>query len=328
MTGKRLLIHTLFLLLLPILVAWLGISVAGAVGLVLLTLLWRWAISMSIWIAPAKVPELELETISASHFVEKVRWCMDRLGVPYTERVMGGTLGAFFLGRSVPVLWFKSGAVRSSIGNSAEILRYLWGRYSAELPDAARFLEPTPERLELESSLDRCGVDLQVWVYFHLLNDPGLTKHAWGCNNPAIPSWQRLMLKVLYPILSFLIRKSFRITSPRYQKAVQHIDAQLADVEAKLADGRNSILGGDTINYTDLAFSAMMGLWLQPVEFGAGKADAVRIEREQCPSAMIRQIEAWSAAYPLCTRFIEQTYQHRENSSLQASAGTAQKIPE
>lgn len=314
MTGKRLLIHTLFILLLPILVAWLGISVAGAVGLVLLALLWRWAISMSAWIAPAGVPDLELETISASHFVEKVRWCMDRLGVPYTERPVGGALGAFFLGRSVPVLWFKTGAVRSSIGNSAEILRYLWGRYSAEHPEAAGFLEPTPETLELESSLDRCGVDLQVWVYFHLLDDPGLTKHAWGCNNPAIPWWQRLSLKILYPILSFLIRKSFRINSSRYQKAVEHIDTQLAEVEAKLADGRKSILGGNEINYTDLTFAAIMGLWLQPAGYGADKANAVRIERDQCPSAMIRQIEAWSTAYPLCTRFIEQLYQDQRSA--------------
>jgi glutathione S-transferase len=314
MTGKRLLVHTLFLLFLPILVAWLGLSVAGAIGLVLLALLWRWAISLSVWVAPARVPELELETISASHFVEKVRWCMDRLGVPYTERAVGGALGAFFLGRSVPVLWFRSGAVRSSIGNSAEILRYLWGRYSAEHPEAARFLEPTPERLELERSIDRCGVDLQVWVYFHLLDDPWLTKHAWGCNNPAIPGWQRVALKVLYPVLSFLIRKSFNINSSSYQKAVEHIDRQLEEVEAKLADGRQSILGGDSLNYTDLAFAAIMGLWLQPEGYGAGKADAVRIESEKCPAAMLRQIEAWSESYPLSTRFIEQAYEHHRTA--------------
>ncbi len=308
MTGKRLIVHFLFLLLLPVLVAWLGLSVAAAIGLVILALLWRWAISMSVWIAPAKVPELELETISASHFVEKVRWCMDRLGVPYAERPVGGALVAFFLGRSVPVLWFKTGAVRSSIGNSAEILRYLWGRYSAERPEAAQFLQPTAERLELENSLDRCGVDLQVWVYFHVLDDPWLTKHAWGCDNPAIPYWQRLLLKVLFPMLSFLIRKSFQITPSRYQKAVEHIDAQLADAESKLADGRKSILGGDVINYTDLAFASIMGLWLQPAGYGGGRADAVRVERHQCPSAMVKQIEAWSTAYPLATGFIEQTY--------------------
>ena len=112
MTGKRLLLHSLFLVLLPVIVAWLGISTAGAFALVLLALVWRWAISLSAIVAPAKVPELELETISASHFVEKVRWCMDRLGVEYSERAVGATLGAFFLGRTVPVLRFRSGAVR------------------------------------------------------------------------------------------------------------------------------------------------------------------------------------------------------------------------
>jgi glutathione S-transferase len=315
MTGKRLLVHTLFMLLLPIVVAWLGISVAGAIGLVLLALLWRWAISLSVWIAPAKVPELELETISASHFVEKVRWCMDRLGEPYTERPAGGTLGAFFVGRSVPVLRFKSGAVRSSIGNSSEILRYLWGRYATERGESSQFLEPTPDRLELEQWLDRCGLDLQVWVYFHILDERELTLHAWGVHNPAIPSWQRLTLRFLYPLLRFLIRKSFRITSSRYEKALAHVDALLTQVEEKLADDRKSILGGDTINYTDLTFAAIMGLWLQPAGYGGGKADTVRIEREQCPAAMIEQIEAWSRTYPLATAFIEQTYQNERRLS-------------
>ena len=74
-----------------------GVSVAGAIGLVLLMLLWRWAISLSAIAFPARVPELELETISASHFVEKVRWCMDRLGVEYREKPVGGTLGALLL---------------------------------------------------------------------------------------------------------------------------------------------------------------------------------------------------------------------------------------
>ena len=128
MTGKRLLVHSCFLFLLPLIVAWFGVSVPGAMALIILALLWRWMISLSAVMAPAKCPELELETISASHFVEKVRWCMDRLGLDYVERPCGGTLGAFFLGRTVPLLKFRTGAVRSSIGNSSEILRYLWGR--------------------------------------------------------------------------------------------------------------------------------------------------------------------------------------------------------
>lgn len=308
MTGSRLLIHTLFLFLLPVIVAWLGLSPASAAVLVLFALVWRWAISLSFLVAPVKGPELELETISASHFVEKVRWSLDRLGIEYSEKPTGGALGAFFLGRTVPLLRFRTGAVRSQIGNSPEILRYLWGRYSAGMPDQAKFLQPTPERLAFEQQVDRCGVDLQVWVYFHILDDRELTLHAWGVSNPAIPAWQRQALKLLFPLLRFLIRKSFRISRGHHEKAVKHIEALLAEVESKLGDGRRSILGGDTLNYTDITFAAIMGLWSQPPEYGGGKADAARIERQRCPAAMVEEIETWESSHPLATRFIEQLY--------------------
>jgi glutathione S-transferase len=314
MTGKRLLLHSTFLILLPLIVAGFGISLPGAIALVALALLWRWAISLSVIATPAKFPELELETISASHYVEKVRWCMDRLGLDYVEKPVGGTLGAFFLGRTVPVLKFRTGAVQSSIGNSPEILRYLWGRYSPQAGKCANFLQADPERLELERKIDRCGVDLQVWVYYHLLDDQELTLHAWGCQNPGIPAWQRWSLRLLYPLLRFLIRRAFRISTARHARAVEHIDTLLAEVEARLEDGRKSILGGDVSNYSDITFAAIMGLWLQPTGFGGGKADTVRIERNQTPLAMRAEIERWSERFPRVTMFIERMYQEERLS--------------
>jgi glutathione S-transferase len=308
MTGRRLQLHSLCLFLLPIAVAWLGVSVAGAVALVLLALSWRWAISLSGLLAPARVPELQLDTISASHFVEKVRWCLDRLGLEYVERPAGGTLGVFFLGRTVPVLRMRTGAVRSSIGNSPEILRYLWGRYAVERGDAAAFLEPGPERLELERRIDRCGTDLQVWVYHHILDDRELALHTWGAQDPAVPAWQRWALRGLFPLQRFLIRRAFRITPARYAKAIAHLNELLADVEARLADGRHSILGGDEPNFSDFAFAAIMGLWALPKRYGGGQAEGVRIDIVRCPPAMQRDIAAWREGYPLATEFIERLY--------------------
>ena len=311
MTGRRLLVHGMVLFLLPAIVAWFGISVAGAIGLVLLMLLWRWGISLSAIIAPPRLPELELETIAASHFVEKVRWCLDRLGVPYVEKPVGGTLGAFFLGRTVPLLKFRSGAVRSSIGNSPEILRFLWGRYTAERPAEAEFLRPTPERLAFEARVDRCGVDLQVWVYYHLLPERELTLRAWGAEDPATPAWQRVALRLLYPVLRALIRRAFRITPARQAKAVAHIGELLAEVEQQLVDGRQSILGGDQINYTDITFAAIMGLWAQPAGFGGGRADGVRLKGAQIPEGMRQEIVTWSTQYPRVSAFIERLYQEQ-----------------
>jgi len=320
MIGNRLLIHAVFLTVAPIIVAWFGLSVPAAILLVALLLLWRWFVVLSGFVLPAKTPEVILATISASHFVEKVRWSMDRIGLDYVEQTSGGALGAFFLGRTVPQLKVRTGGVQSSIGNSAEILRYLWGRYAVENADAAAFLEPTTDRVGFESRLDKYGVSLQVWVYYHLLNDRDLTVHVWGGNNPATPFWQRLALKLLFPVLRVLIRKSFRITDANYARAVSRIESLLEEVNTWLEDGRASLLADNDLNYTDFAFAAMTGLWLMPPGYGGGKAEGVRIERQRAPGGMQKDIESWVANYTRVVAFVERLYRDERQVKM-SSAG-------
>ena len=191
----------------------------GTIALVLAALAWRWAITLSGILAPARVPELELETIAASHFVEKVRWCMDRLGVEYSERQMVGVLGVFFTGRSVPQLKIRTGLVRSTIGNSPEILRYLWAA------------------------------------------NEGL----------------------------------------------------LAEIDQQLFEGQDSILGGDVINFTDITFASLSALWLQPLKFANGRANAVRIERDRVSVAMRADIERWIESYPNVCGFINRLYEQERH---------------
>jgi glutathione S-transferase len=314
MARRRLLIHTAFLFLAPLIVAWFGLGAASAALFVLLLLVWRWAISMSGLIAPEKTPELVLESISISHYVEKVRWCMDRLGLDYTERHHGGTLGAYFTGRTVPELRVRTGAVQSVIGNSPEILRFLWGNYSATLGDKAAFLEPTAERLELEGRLDRYGRQLQVWIYYHILDDRELTLRLWGASDPNTPAWQRLALRATFPLLRILIRRTFRISAGHYEKTVHRIDELLGDVDTMLADGRRSILGGNSTNYTDIAFAALSGPWLRPAEYARGKADACVITPEESPVEMRADMERWRDDHPRASSFIENLYTDERNT--------------
>lgn len=308
MVDKRVVIHTAFLLLLPLIVAAFGVSVWGALLLVLFALAWRWAIVLLNIVRPPGGPELVLETISASHFVEKVRWCMDRLGLDYREEPWGGTLGAFYLGRTVPLLKFRTGLVRSRIGNSPEILRYLWGAYSGTQGERARFLEPTADRLELEKRIDRYGRNLQVWVYYHVLGEPELCKHLWGMNNPATPWWQRKLIGVMYPVQAFLISKSFRTTTGHYEQSCEHIETLLAEMDKRLADGGRSILGGKDVNYTDLAFAAMTGLWLVPEQYGAGATTGVRVAHARLPEAMRNDTGRWTEDFPHAVAFVRQLY--------------------
>ena len=86
------------------------------------------------------------------------------------------------------------------------------------------------------------------------------------------------------------------------------IEELLTEVEALLADGRNSLLGGNDTDYVDITFAAISGLWLQPKGFGAGKADYVRLERKRVPVKMRQEIERWNERYPLAVSFIERLY--------------------
>lgn len=233
---------------------------------------------------------------------------MDRLGLDYREEPWAGTLGAFYMGRTVPRLKIRTGAVRSHIGNSPEILRYLWGAYSGGAGASASFLEPTAERLELERRFDRYGSNLQVWVYYHVLGDAELCKHLWGRNNPTTPAWQRWLVGALYPVQAFMISKAFRTTTRHYEQSRAHIEGLLAEMDERLTDGRHSILGGNEINYTDLAFAAMSGLWLMPEEYGAGAADGVRVEQERLPQSMRNDTGRWAEDYPHAVAFVRRLY--------------------
>ena len=73
--------------------------------------------TMKPLLRPPSGPEFRLDTISASHYVEKVRWCMDRLGLDYEEVPDVGALGVFTAGRTVPRLRIRTGSVISSIGS-------------------------------------------------------------------------------------------------------------------------------------------------------------------------------------------------------------------
>ena len=308
MTDKRIVLHAAFVLLLPVIVAAFGLSTWSAVALVILALLWRWAIVMLGWRAPHTGPDLVLETIAPSHFVEKVRWCMDRLGVDYEERQWAGTLGAFYKGRTVPLLHVRTGAVWSHIGNSAEILRFLWGTHAAVEPQQASFLEPTRERLEFEAEIDRCGRSLQVWVYYHLQDRVDLLRRVWGAENPDVPRWQRQSLRLLAPLQMALIRSAFQTTQAHYRKSCARIEELLEKVETKLADGRESILGGSGINYTDIAFAAIVGLALRPDGYGGGAADTSILEHEDLPANMRDDIERWQHDNPRTTGFVTGLY--------------------
>ena len=98
---------------------------------------------------------LRLITLPISHYCEKVRWVLDRQGVPYVEEGHAPLLHAFFTmpltggkSRTVPILVDDNVTPRRVLSDSTDCLRYLADHYGAS------WLYAPPEAAELEDELD------------------------------------------------------------------------------------------------------------------------------------------------------------------------------
>jgi glutathione S-transferase len=280
--GNPAVIQRAALYALPVLVAAAGWGVAAALGAafgvaVLGTVARLW-VSLRAMRRPGA--PLRLHTISFSHYVEKVRWCLDRLGVPYEEAPNIGILGVLLTGRSVPWLEVPPGHTR--IGDSPRILRYLWGEYAGRLPgERTWFLEPTPAAIELETRFDRrLGNDVRVWLYEQLLRDRALSLRSWGIEEPAIPGWQRVLLRVLQPVLAFAVRRMLGVNPARASRALARTHEAFDEVDRLLADGR-PYLTGATLTFADITFASLGALAVLPPQYPGARLAGRRLQFEE-----------------------------------------------
>ncbi len=288
--------HALFVFALPVLVAGLGWGVGAALAATLVAAVAGMAVRLAdARRAPsADGPGLRLHSISFSHYTEKVRWCLDRLGVTYLETPDIGILGVLLVGRTVPTLDVSPGGTR--IGDSPRILRYLWGEYSSRPPQGrADFLAPTPDRLELEADFDRrLGNDVRVWVYSRILERRDLTLRSWGVDDTRIPGWQRALLRVVSPLLAFAVRRMLGVTPARAVRALERTRETFDRVDALLADGRR-FLTGDTLTYADITFASLAALAVLPPEYPGPSFPGRRLTIEELDADWRAAVEAFRA---------------------------------
>jgi glutathione S-transferase len=258
-------LHALVLYLLPVLVAWAGWGAGVALVAVLLVAVAGIVIRLRATMNPASAKP-RLHTISYSHYVEKVRWCLDRAQLDYEEVPSIGILGVLLLGRTVPVLELP--ASRTRVGNSAEILRLLWGLHGRDPSGNAAFLEPTEEAVALEQHLDRAlGEPVRRWVYQQLFMDRALTLQSWGVDEPTVPAWQRALLRPLRPLLKAAVRRMLRVNAVSAARALENTRAVFDEMDARLADGRRYLLG-DCLSFADIAFASLGALAVLPGNYG------------------------------------------------------------
>lgn len=288
-------LHTLALYALPPAVAGFGLGLPAALLVSVVAAATGIFVNMRGLLDPPDPDLVELHTISYSHYVEKVRWCLDRTGIAYREVPSIGILGILLTARTVPMLVIP--ASRTSIGDSPKILRYLWGAWSPVLPaQRCRFLEASPQALELERHFDAdLGVNVRLWSYWHLLRDRDLTALMWGVHEPTIPRWQRTLLPYVQPLLAGILRRMLGVSDARAAEGLAATREVFREVDAMLADGRRYLMGGEELTFVDITFASLAALVLFPDGYGGNAVTMRRAPLEQLSPEWRAEVEALRA---------------------------------
>ncbi|HYN51432.1 MAG TPA: glutathione S-transferase family protein [Thermoleophilaceae bacterium] len=209
---------------------------------------------------------LRLVTIPISHYCEKARWALDRVGMPYREerhvqgihRIAARRAGG---GATVPVLVTPDGA----LGESAQILAWVDQRTPA---DSRLFPTDPGARHEVEQLCRRFDESLgprgRRLVYVHMLAQREL---ALRFNNAGVPAWEGHAMRHGWPFATRFIKGALGIRPGIETEDEEAVWRELDFVAERLADGR-SYLCGERFGAADLTFAALAGALVLPPEYG------------------------------------------------------------
>lgn len=245
-----------------------------------------------------------LITIPLSHYCEKARWALDRVGIQYQEEAHAPLVHRLFTmtkgGGTVPML--IDGGRR--IVNSAEILRY------AAANDRDELLYPADPVLRakvnsLEAMFDaQLGPHSRRWAYAHLLSNLALVRSLWTQRAPPI---EASTVRILSPLIRSLVRSTYRITPESGERSLARAHEVFRKVQAKLVEGRGYLVA-ERFTAADLTFAALAAPMLLPPQCGA-----VQPTLEQVPPRMRDEILRLreSIAGQFALRMFEQERQRR-----------------
>jgi glutathione S-transferase len=221
---------------------------------------------------------LRLITIPISHYCEKARWALERVGLPYHEerhvqgihRLAARRAGG---GATVPVLVAPDGV----IGQSGEILAWVDRRAH---PEQRLFPAAAAERAEVERLCARFDEELgpkgRRLMYVHMLGDRRL---ALRFNNQGVPRWEDGAIRRGWPLAASFLRRALDIR-PGVEVADEAAVWREFDFVAGLLEDGRPHLCGERFGAGDLTFAAMSAALIVPPDYG------VRLPQpEQLPPA-------------------------------------------
>jgi glutathione S-transferase len=214
----------------------------------------------------AKNAENVLLTIPISHYCEKARWALERVGVAYRERAHVQAIHRLAAlraggGLTVPVFVCAEGV----LADSEEILAWADRRAPAGRELYPSDHEQAAEVRRLETDFNAgLGPQGRCWMYQQLRERRDLAI-SYGC--AGVPAWERTTLRVAYPLLIAIVAHVLDVTPTTAANAEIQVRTTFDEIGKRLADGR-PYLCGERFTAADLTFAALAAPMLMPAGYG------------------------------------------------------------
>lgn len=207
-----------------------------------------------------------LITIPMSHYCEKARWGLERLGIAYREErhlQVFHYLQTFRYSHGLHVPVLIDGA--KVIVDSTSILKYL---DHLAAPEMRLYPDNHTERCrveELENLFDEeLGVESRRWIYFHYLPHARAALHIADQGVPAI---EKFLGTACYPFMKTIIRHRLRVYEPEVMAGLTRAREIVRMTDKLLLDGRRYLVG-DRFSAADLTLACMMAPFILPNQYG------------------------------------------------------------
>ncbi len=205
---------------------------------------------------------MKLITIYPSHYCLKVRWALERFEVKYEEEVHPPLFHLFTTqklgGKSTPILQDGSNILK----DSTDILRYLDSKYSNQY-NSLYPKNVEEEVLELENFFDeKLGPHTRRVAYTFLLDHRDLVMPYFTKGSNFI---ENNMFMASFPMIKFMMKKSFNISPKSLEKSLSYIDKIFAKAEDIL--GNKEFLTGNDFTAADLTLCSLSAPIIFPDEY-------------------------------------------------------------
>lgn len=214
---------------------------------------------------------IRLITIPMSHYCEKARWALERLGIPYHEE-------RHLQGFHYPRTYWVSGRAgvpvlidgKKIIPDSTAILQHLDQYASAE---NCLYPSDSAQRKEVEAMEElfdeQLGVESRRWLYFHCLKAP---ETSLGVASQGVPAFERRLGPACFSLLKFHINRMLQINEKTVQAGLRCCREIICHTDSLLADGRKYLVG-EIFSAADLTLACMMAPFILPRQYGIALPD-------------------------------------------------------